>query len=90
MQDYNLAGREKAALSVRIANRERQVLKGIDYQDGYSTVCREVPFCPQHLPVPAFPLLLTRCQNGKNGWKNIWMLFSGNWRMRGAGSGTGS
>lgn len=45
MQDYYLAGREKAALSVRIANRERQVLKGIDYQDGYSLYVG-IPFCP--------------------------------------------
>ncbi len=45
MQDYYLAGREKAALSVRIANRERQVLKGINYQDGYSLYVG-IPFCP--------------------------------------------
>lgn len=45
MQDYYLTGREKAALSVRIANRERQVLKGIDYQDGYSLYVG-IPFCP--------------------------------------------
>lgn len=45
MQDYYLASREKAALSVRIANRERQVLKDIDYQGGYSLYVG-IPFCP--------------------------------------------
>ena len=45
MRDVYLAGREKAALSVMIANRERQVLQNIDYKDGYSLYVG-IPFCP--------------------------------------------
>ena len=36
---------EKTALSIMIANRERHILKDINYEDGYSLyVC--IPFCP--------------------------------------------
>lgn len=45
MRDTYLASREKAALSVMIANRESYVLKDIDYQDGYSLYVG-IPFCP--------------------------------------------
>ena len=36
MKDTYLVSKEKVALSVMIANRERHILKDIDYQDGYS------------------------------------------------------
>ncbi|MFG6333773.1 MAG: coproporphyrinogen dehydrogenase HemZ [Lachnospiraceae bacterium] len=45
MREVYLASREKAALSVMIANRERYVLQNIDYQDGYSLYIG-IPFCP--------------------------------------------
>lgn len=45
MRDYYLASKEKAALSVMIANRERYILRDIDYQDGYSLYVG-IPFCP--------------------------------------------
>ncbi len=45
MRDTYLASKEKAALSVMIANRERYVLRNIDYQDGYSLYVG-IPFCP--------------------------------------------
>lgn len=45
MRDTYYTGREKAALSVMIANRERYILRDIDYQDGYSLYVG-IPFCP--------------------------------------------
>lgn len=45
MRDTYLASKEKVALSVMIANRERHILKDIDYQDGYSLYIG-IPFCP--------------------------------------------
>ncbi|MBS6396911.1 MAG: coproporphyrinogen dehydrogenase HemZ [Clostridiales bacterium] len=45
MRDTYLASREKAALSVMIANREKYVLRDIDYKDGYSLYVG-IPFCP--------------------------------------------
>ena len=45
MRNVYLASREKAALSVMIANKERHVLQGIDYKDGYSLYVG-IPFCP--------------------------------------------
>ncbi|HBN55548.1 MAG TPA: coproporphyrinogen dehydrogenase HemZ, partial [Lachnospiraceae bacterium] len=45
MRTVYLTSREKAALSVRIANRERHILRDIDYQDGYSLYVG-IPFCP--------------------------------------------
>lgn len=37
--------KEKAALAISIANREREVLKGLDYEKGYSLYVG-IPFCP--------------------------------------------
>ncbi|MCC8140713.1 MAG: coproporphyrinogen dehydrogenase HemZ [Lachnospiraceae bacterium] len=45
MRDTWLVSREKASLSVMIANRERYILRNIDYEDGYSLYVG-VPFCP--------------------------------------------
>ena len=36
---------EKTALSITIANREREILKNIDYENGYSLYVG-IPFCP--------------------------------------------
>ena len=36
---------EKTALAITIANRERDILKGIDYENGYSLYVG-IPFCP--------------------------------------------
>ena len=36
---------EKAALAISIANREREILKNIDYENGYSLYIG-IPFCP--------------------------------------------
>ncbi|MEH2959077.1 coproporphyrinogen dehydrogenase HemZ [Candidatus Merdisoma sp. JLR.KK006] len=45
MRSTYLCSNEKTALAISIANREREVLKGLDYQDGYSLYVG-IPFCP--------------------------------------------
>ncbi len=45
MKDTYLAGEEKTALSIEIAKREQEILKAIDYRDGYSLYVG-IPFCP--------------------------------------------
>ncbi len=45
MQNEHLVSAEKAELSVRIAETEREVLKNIDYENGYSLYIG-IPFCP--------------------------------------------
>lgn len=45
MRRTYLCSNEKTALAVSIANREREVLKGLDYQEGYSLYVG-IPFCP--------------------------------------------
>lgn len=45
MKDQYLVSPEKTALAVTIANRERDILKNIDYENGYSLYVG-IPFCP--------------------------------------------
>lgn len=45
MQETYLAGKEKTALSIEIAKREQEILKNIDYKEGYSLYIG-IPFCP--------------------------------------------
>ena len=45
MRNTYFCSREKTALSVSIANREREILKQIDYEQGYSLYVG-IPFCP--------------------------------------------
>ncbi len=45
MRSTYLASKEKVALSIMIANREKYILRDIDYQDGYSLYVG-IPFCP--------------------------------------------
>ena len=45
MEDTYLASRKKIDLSIEIAKREKEVLKHIDYKDGYSLYIG-IPFCP--------------------------------------------
>ncbi len=45
MRDTYLCSKEKTALAVSIANREREILKDIDYEQGYSLYVG-IPFCP--------------------------------------------
>ncbi len=45
MREQYLVSPEKTALAVTIANRERDILKNIDYENGYSLYVG-IPFCP--------------------------------------------
>lgn len=45
MKTEYLTSKEKIALSIEIAKRERKILKNIDYKDGYS-IYIGIPFCP--------------------------------------------
>lgn len=45
MRKTYFTSNEKTALSITIANRERDLLKNIDYQNGYSLYVG-IPFCP--------------------------------------------
>lgn len=60
MRNTYLASKEKVALSVMIANRERYVLRNIDYKDGYSLYVG-IPFCPStclYCSFTSYPLSL--------------------------------
>lgn len=45
MREQYLVSREKTALAIAIANRERHILQDIDYRNGYSLYVG-IPFCP--------------------------------------------
>ncbi len=45
MKRVYLTGEEKTGLSIEIARREREILKHIDYENGYSLYIG-IPFCP--------------------------------------------
>ena len=84
MRNTYLASKEKVALSVMIANRERYVLRNIDYKDGYSLYVG-IPFCPSICLYCSFHPI--RWKDGGNRWISIWMLYVRNWIMWQTGSG---
>lgn len=45
MRERYLVSAQKTALAITIANREREILKDIDYENGYSLYVG-IPFCP--------------------------------------------
>lgn len=45
LEEGHFVSREKAALAVEIAEREKQILSGIHYENGYSLYIG-IPFCP--------------------------------------------
>ena len=45
MRDTYYTSKEKTALSIAIANKERHILQDLDYQKGYSLYVG-IPFCP--------------------------------------------
>ena len=45
MRERYMVSPQKAALAITIANREREILKNIDYENGYSLYVG-IPFCP--------------------------------------------
>ena len=63
MQREHLVSREKAELAAEIAERERRILSGIHYENGYSLYVG-IPFCPTtclYCSFTSFPL---------TSWKN--------------------
>jgi len=57
-QDNHYVSREKADLSVDIAQRERRLLSGVHYRDGYSLYIG-IPFCPTtclYCSFPSYPI----------------------------------
>ncbi len=64
MKETYLAGEEKTALSIEIAKREQEILKNIDYKDGYSLYVG-IPFCPTrclYCSFTAYPLKIWKKQ----------------------------
>ena len=58
MRSRYMVSREKTALAVAIANREKDILKGMDLQNGYSLYAG-IPFCPSicmYCSFSSFPL----------------------------------
>ena len=58
MEKEHLVSREKAALAAQIADRERQILSGIHYENGFSLYVG-IPFCPTtclYCSFTSFPL----------------------------------
>ncbi|MCX4267680.1 MAG: coproporphyrinogen dehydrogenase HemZ [Lachnospiraceae bacterium] len=58
MKRTYLTGKEKIALSIEIAKKERELLSKIDYQNGYS-IYIGIPFCPTrclYCSFPSYPL----------------------------------
>ena len=45
MRERYMVSPQKTALAITIANREREILKDIDYENGYSLYVG-IPFCP--------------------------------------------
>ena len=45
MEEELLCSREKAVLSLEIAQREKEILRELDYENGYSLYIG-IPFCP--------------------------------------------
>lgn len=58
-KDVYLSSEEKAKLSIEIAKKEKEILSGIHYQDGYSLYIG-IPFCPStclYCSFTSFPIV---------------------------------
>lgn len=75
----------KADLGLQVAQREKELLEQLDYENGYSLYIG-IPFCPSicsYCSFSSYPIGLW-----KNVWMNIWTLFAKNsvisekWRSR--------
>jgi len=64
MQEVYDCSKEKADLSIAIANREREILKDIDYRRGYSLYVG-IPFCP------SICLYCSFSSSPYEKWKNV-------------------
>ena len=77
MEKTYLTSREKIDLSLEIAEREKELLSHIDYENGYSLYgSRSVP-----PPVCTAPLPPTPSGPGKRKWTSTWPLFLRSWIM---------
>ena len=56
MRERYLVSPQKTALAITIANREREILKDIDYENGYSLYIG-IPVLPKYLSVLFLQLL---------------------------------
>lgn len=64
MREKYLVSPQKAALAITIANREREILKNIDYENGYSLYVG-IPFCPSiclYCSFSSYPLKLWKAK----------------------------
>ena len=62
LQETYDASKQKAELSIDIAQRERQILSGLHYEDGYSLYIG-IPFCPTtclYCSFTSYPIVLWR------------------------------
>ena len=79
MRERYLVSPQKTALAITIANREREILKDIDYENGYSLYVG-IPFCPSiclYCSFSSYPL---------KQWKDRSDLISGSSLQRNQGS----
>ncbi len=53
MRDRYMVSPQKTALAITIANREREILKDIDYREWLQSLCRN-PVLPEYLPLLFF------------------------------------
>lgn len=66
MEETYLTSREKIDLSIEIAGRERELLKNIDYENGYSLYVG-IPFCPTTCLYCSFTSYPIGAWKGKTG-----------------------
>ena len=66
MREKYLVSPQKTALAITIANREREILKDIDYENGYSLYVG-IPFCPSiclYCSFSSYPLKVWEIEDG--------------------------
>ena len=80
MEKTYLTSREKIDLSLEIAEREKELLSHIDYENGYSLYVG-IPFCPTNLSVLLLYLLPPSGPGKKKNGPSTWPLFLRSWIM---------
>ena len=78
MEKTYLTSSEKIGLSLEIAEREKELLSHIDYENGYSLYVG-IPFCPTTCLYCSFTSYPSG--PGKRKWTSTWPLFSRSWIM---------
>lgn len=81
MKETYFASDAKIDLSIRIARRERELLAGLDYREGYSLYVG-IPFCPTtclYSPSPPSPWENGRERQGFTWtpWRRSWIMWPG-------------